>query len=658
MSSMDRTRFLFASLLAGTSLAVATPAAAQASPQVDQARRQLVAMAPAYPAQAAGRWTMLTGNAQMSFADYAGFLLAFPGFPREELLRTRAEDSLERSGASPEQLVAYFAQYPALTNPGRARHALALQALGRPEAFEAARAAWRGGKMSSAAEMYLLQALGGRLTAEDQDERMRALLWQGDAEAAARQIAYVSPAYRATAMARLSLLQGTEPASIGVPVPAEAQRDPGYVYNLARYYRRTSQGQRAASLLASRPTFASLPADAEDFVSEMLVAARASNARDAVRIAGSSDDLFAPGTDISTLSLKLRDDYTTLKWLGGTQALWQLGDGAAAAPLFYRYGAAARTPQTKSKGFYWAGRAAQQAGDQAGATRYFEMAAGFPEYYYGLLALERLGRAPAYSAQPPAMPTAEQRAAFAASPMAQAIRVVGGQSDWRTARYFYTQLADTARSESELMLAAELAREQNLPELAVVVGRTAPEKGYTSFTRVGFPTVETPAGVNWTMVHAIARQESEFDDERVSHAGAQGLMQLMPGTAREQAGRIGLSSSGYGLTGRGSRADNIRLGDSYFSRMLAYYNGSYPLAVAAYNAGPGNVNRWLRSNGDPRNGGIEWVRWIELIPIFETRNYVQRVLENAVVYEHLHPERTLYGTPRGISRFIGKSTPG
>ena len=227
MSSMDRTRFLFASLLAGTSLAVATPAAAQASPQVDQARRQLVAMAPAYPAQAAGRWTMLTGNAQMSFADYAGFLLAFPGFPREELLRTRAEDSLERSGASPEQLVAYFAQYPALTNPGRARHALALQALGRPEAFEAARAAWRGGKMSSAAEMYLLQALGGRLTAEDQDERMRALLWQGDAEAAARQIAYVSPAYRATAMARLSLLQGTEPASIGVHVPAEAQREPG-----------------------------------------------------------------------------------------------------------------------------------------------------------------------------------------------------------------------------------------------------------------------------------------------------------------------------------------------------------------------------------------------------------------------------------------------
>ena len=92
--------------------------------------------------------------------------------------------------------------------------------------------------------------------------------------------------------------------------------------------------------------------------------------------------------------------------------------------------------------------------------------------------------------------------------------------------------------------------------------------------------------------------------------------------------------------------------------MMDYYGGSYPLAVAAYNAGAGNVNKWLRANGDPRTGSVDWLRWIEQIPIFETKNYVQRVLENAVVYEALHPERVRYGSSRGISQFIGKRTPG
>jgi len=157
-------------------------------------------------------------------------------------------------------------------------------------------------------------------------------------------------------------------------------------------------------------------------------------------------------------------------------------------------------------------------------------------------------------------------------------------------------------------------------------------------------------------VHAIARQESEFDQDRVSHAGARGLMQLMPGTANEQAGKMGMAYMSASLTG--DPQYNIRLGDGYFARMMDYYGGSYPLAVAAYNAGAGNVNKWLRANGDPRTGNIDWLRWIEEIPIFETKNYVQRVLENAVVYEALHPERVRSGSPKGISRFVGKRTPG
>ena len=201
-----------------------------------------------------------------------------------------------------------------------------------------------------------------------------------------------------------------------------------------------------------------------------------------------------------------------------------------------------------------------------------------------------------------------------------------------------------------MQLAANLATELGLPELAVVIGRVAPEKDFAGFTSVGFPVVSTPAGTDFTVVHAIARQESEFDRDRISHAGARGLMQLMPATAQEQSGKMGMAYMSAGLTDNPQY--NIQLGDGYFARMMDYYGGSYPLAVAAYNAGPGNVNKWLRANGDPRTGAINWIDWLERIPVYETKNYVQRVLENAADYEQLYPQRAQTGRARTVSEFL------
>ena len=163
--------------------------------------------------------------------------------------------------------------------------------------------------------------------------------------------------------------------------------------------------------------------------------------------------------------------------------------------------------------------------------------------------------------------------------------------------------------------------------------------GLKGFERLGHPTTQTHPGANWTMVHAIARQESEFDRNRVSHAGARGMMQLMPGTAREEAGKIGVSYMSADLTANPSY--NIRLGDAHFARLMDRYGGAYPLAIAAYNAGPGRVNQWLAANGDPRNGSVDWVTWIEQIPSnFETRYYVMRVIGNAVSYANMHPDKS------------------
>lgn len=612
----------------------------------------LVARQPAAIDAAVARWEVLQASRTAMFADYAGFVLAYPTFPRAETLRLRAEAALENEAPQASDVVRYFDANPPLTNPGRARYALALAALQRPEALAEARRAWRGGQMADSAELYLAQLFPGQFLPDDYAARVDALLWQGKADAAARQLPYLSEQARTMALARMALVRGTRPEMAGVIVPAGADADPGYVFNLVKFLRGSGQNAEAARVFTNRPGFSHPALDPEGFVGQLLGVAGSVSAREAANIAARTDDLFDRGATLSDASFTLRDRLTDLMWLGGTRAMWDLGDGNTAAPLFARYAEAAKTPLTKTKGYYWAGRAARQAGNQAGAAQYFELAARSPDYYYGQLALSALNRPmPAFAPLPQGGVDARARAEFEARPVVKAIRALANnRRDWRTERRFFEALGDEANTPATLQMAGQLARELQMDELAVVLGLKMGETGITGLERIGFPTVATPPVVNdWVMVHAIGRQESEFDRNRESHAGARGIMQLMPGTAREQAGKMGMQYLSADITR--SPQYNIQLGDGYFARMMSYYGGSYPLAIAAYNAGPGRVNQWLRLNGDPRTGAVDWVTWIEKIPSnFETRYYVMRVIGNAVTYAHMYPE--LAGRPRPVDSFL------
>ena len=658
MSSMVRTTIISALIMLAYTPSLASAQTQGLRPEDgsdwDVARTTLQALPPGNMVQAVARWKLLTASPGFTFTDYATFLLTYPGLPDETKLRASAEASLDREAVDSRQLAAFFDRFPPLTNPGRAAYAMALYALGRPQAAEAARAAWRGGAMSDAAEANLQARIGPALTLDDHDARMDALLWAGATAAADRELVYTSPARRPTFAARLALAKGQDP---GAMASGDAQIDPGYIYNRSRYLRTRGQSSSAASLLALRPRSTALPREPRKWVGELLAVARSAEASSAVRIATGSDDMFAPGADVSRQSFAIRDDYTSLMWLGGTKALGSLGDGRRAAPLFYRYGTAARTPQTRSKGFYWAGRASAQAGDGAGATRYFQLAAQYPDQYYGMLALERLGLPlPPFNGAPQVVPTADQRAAFNARPITQAVREVARESDWPTAVRFFREISDQAETEADHVMVAELARQLGRRDLGVILGQSAQGDGLGNFQRIAFPLIPVTPGADWTMVHAISRQESQFAMNAISHAGARGLMQLMPATAREQARMTGLDYNPQALTT--DAGYNLTLGDGYFGRMMDYYGGSYPLAVAAYNAGAGNVNKWLRLNGDPRTGAVDWVEWAEKIPISETRNYVQRVLENAVVYEAMNPARARYKGTNPLSHFLGKRYPG
>ena len=440
--------------------------------------------------------------------------------------------------------------------------------------------------------------------------------------------------------------------------------DAGFVADKATWLLNTGNWVAGRQYLANRPALTFRPGDAEKWYEALLTQARAA-ANDsqwsfAYGIASKLDDAYLPGTDVNTRPIGERDDYTSLAWLAGSTAFYNLGRPLDAMEMFRRYATAAKSPQTQSKGFYWAGRAALQAGDAATANSYFARAGAFPDQFYGQLALERLGRpipAPATVERPVEISAAE-RAAFANRSVVRAVKALGQMGYWEDQSKFARAIANNADTDADHYLAVELAQSIGRPDVGVMVGRRAVSSGLTGYGESAFPRVPVPseAQFNWTMVHAIARQESQFDRQIVSHAGARGLMQLMPGTAREQAGKLGMS---YDASSLNDPSYNIMLGSSYFQRMLDYYGGSYPLAVAAYNAGPGNVNRWIASNGDPRLPGADMLRWIEQIPLFETRNYVQRVLENAVVYEAMNPQRARFrGTTTPLSRYLGKQTPG
>ena len=610
-------------------------------------------------------WKRLQQSDNYPFADYANFLLAHPGWPGEKSRRAAAETILDSGATMPDLAVRFFTRFPPITSAGRLRYAEALAATGRrAEAEDQARRAWRGGVLRGSDESRLLASFGSALRPMDHDAREDMLLWQGATSIATRQLAYTSPERRPVFDARIAYRTNAADAATRASfAEPRGQADPGYIADRARWLRENGQTPAMRAYLAQPRRLTSYPGDLEKWYEVLLTAARGAAADGqydlAYRIASQVDDGVPPGTDLSDMSLGIRDDYTSLTWLAGTIALNTLNRPTDAVGMFDRYGRGSKTPQTQSKGLYWAGRAAEMAGNRTMAQSYYTRAGGYPDLFYGQLAVERSGvplKGPPDLSGKTAAPAV--RSAFYNREVVRAAQLLGQMGNRLDQSQFLRQIAQDATTDDDHLLAAELSRTLGRPDLGVMVGRSALQNGLSSYTAAGYPSVKIPEGQRdyWTIIHAIARQESQFNRDAVSHAGARGLMQLMPGTAREIAAKLGM---GYDPGALNADTDyNIQLGSSYFQKLLDRYGNSYPLAVAAYNAGPGNVNKWLAAYGDPRMPGGDMVRWIEQIPIFETRNYVQRVLENAVVYDLLNPAHARSAGPANLSWYLGKRQPG
>lgn len=613
-------------------------------------------------AYALNDWRTLRQSGNYRFADYARFLIANPGWPDETRMRGWAEKAMQ-PGENASTVLAFFAARKPTSGNGWARLADAYSASGRmAEALDAARHAWASDDLGSTDEQAIWARYGASFTRADHDARIDALLFAKKPDDANRFLSMATPQRQAAFAARIAMqTDASDAASRYGAVIGSVNSDAGLMMDRARWLRANNYDNSAEDLAARAHNFTYKPSDAERFY-DMLILLADDAAQDrkwqtAYNIASQLDDALPAGAIVADQPIGVRDNYTTLAWLAGNVALDRMQRPASAIGMFERYERASRSLQVETKGEYWAGRAALASGQFQTANAYFQRAAAYPDLFYGQLALERLGRsvAPPPAALPQYTTTSVQRAAFNSRGLVQAVRLLGQQGRSTEQALFVQALARSLDNDVDRNLAVELGQQLGRQDLAVWTSRMARIKGSSFYVRQAYPMLSASVSSDlWSLAHGISRQESSFDPYAISHAGARGMMQLMVGTAREQADKMDIGFDSYKLIT--DPAYNVMIGSAYFQRMLNIWNGNVPLAVASYNAGSGNVGKWVRQYGDPR-GQVDVLKWIEAIPYAETRAYVQHVIENTVVYDSMRSAQPQQ-TALHVSRYLGKSQPG
>lgn len=575
-------------------------------------------------------WMRLASRiAPASAAELVSFLAENPDWPLPVTLSRRAEAALT---TEPDDALAlrHFARYPAQTVAGALRHAEALDRAGRGrEARDAVRRGWAEGPGDALAEENLLLRFGSLLTEEDHWRRFDRLAFAQDFAGARRAAGRLAGTRRNAADLRLALMAEDESVLSATPP------DIGVAYEQARLLRRRDRDQEAAAVWAAAER---LQAGLDDSASRRVWIERQILSRKLLRLGQPQQAYRVAAAHGQT---GLGEPRQEGEFLAGFIALRRLNEPAAAARHFAAVGQDSRSVITRARSAYWQGRALAAGGDQRDARARYTEAAGLPVAFYGQLAALALGENEArlsariQQAQVPAVTTA-RAADYTGLELTRAVLTLADLGDTRRARIFLLRLEDLANDGTDRMLAARLAAYIGRPDHAVWVARRAGAAG-DMLLPLGWPApyavpVSSPEPA---YLNAITRQESNFDPSAVSGSNARGLMQLLPSTATMVARRIGVPFQVAQLTA--NPEVNMRLGAAYLGDMLARYDGALPLAAAAYNAGPGRVDQWLGTYGDPRGPDVDVIDWMEQIPFGETRNYVQRVIENVVVYRAQNP---------------------
>lgn len=565
---------------------------------------------------------------QFTPKELISYLNAHPHWPHYEKLCQKAEAVISAK-ASPDEILTWFEKHPPQTFDGIMGYGKTLLAhKQKQKAAQMVVNGWQTMTLTKAQEKEILTQFGPFLQAKNHIARLEFLLWEENVEEAKRMLPRVPVENQKIAEVRLAFLseKANAPQKMQA-LPAQLRQNEGLLYEKVKWLRQKGDYKGAQQILVKAPIHA-LHAEKwwkeQNYIAREFMALRQYGA--AYKIV--NNHKIQPGVD----------DYADAEWLSGWLALRFLNKPDDALHHFKTLCAHVKGAISKSRGAYWVGRAHEQKGDIDLAEKAYAKAAYYKTTYYGQLAATKIKQKPfpTLSAAPRAKK--EERQKFAQNELVKAAHVLkglGGAADHEL-RKFLLHIASQAETRAERELSVELAHALSPQE---VVG-AAKKAGYSEpvLLKAAFPIYSIPRKgqeiPEVPLVMAIAYQESRFIPSALSSAGAMGLLQLLSTTAALEAKRLGIAHRDNKLF---DPQYNLTLGSAHLSHLLNNFMGSYILMMAAYNAGPTPVKRWIQELGDPRQGKVDIIDWIEMIPYYETRNYVMRVLENVTNYRSLQP---------------------
>jgi soluble lytic murein transglycosylase len=581
-------------------------------------------------------WSILrvAPRTDASFADTWRFLREQPDWPEPEVLRRQAEERIGPETPATE-VVRYFTAFPPLTSTGHMRRLEAASAAAPGDVTRFARDTWQNATLRGSDENDFLNRYAQHLTGPDQVARFDRIFREGRHQVARDLVPKLPPDYQPVANARLAMAAKAADAGTLLKALSPARlAEPQLRFERMQWIRRTGTLDEAKVALAGQ-----IPNQTDAWWNERNVVVRE------LLAANRPADAYAVAINHG---LTKGVGFAEAEFLAGWIALRQLKKPADALKHFSTLYDGVSTDISRSRGAYWLGRTYESVKQTKDANDWYTRAAGFGQTFYGQLAARKLsGVSPKLPVDP--VPTEAEKQALAGRELATMARYLGQTGDYDRARPFLLRLARAITAPGEVALLSQLALDLKRPDVGLTVARRGAENGVVLFD-AAFPIVDLgPTGsVERSLALALTKQESSFNAGAVSTSGALGLMQLLPGTARDVAGRLKVPFIQDKLTR--DPAYNVQLGSQYLGEMLQRFGGSYEIAAAAYNAGPNRVARWLEAGNDPRTGKIDMVDWIEMIPFRETRNYVQRIMEGVNVYRD-----RLNGQFRSVPPATGRS---
>jgi soluble lytic murein transglycosylase len=570
---------------------------------------------------------------EAGFARLSRFRSEHPNWPSVDWLGQRAEEALFGDKHPDRTVKAYFAAARPKTAAGKL--ALARVLMREGDAFEAAvlvKEVWREDDLGESAETAVKKELGEFLGFAERKYRADRLLYAEKIASAMRAAEYAGKDVVQLARARAAAASERANEKMFAELPPPVKDDPGALFSRIHTLRHNEKIAEAAALMRDAPRDPLIIVDGDAWWTERRLIARK------LLDKGEYADAYLLCAQHSARSTSAKVEA---EFHAGWIALRFLDNPVKAQRHFDLLAQFAETPIQKSRAAYWQGRAAAAFGtaeDQERARAYFERAAAHSTTYYGQLARAKLGAADSSPLRPPPKPAEGD----ARDEAVRAVELLFAASEKELAQQLAAEATRRLEKPEQVAALAEVTARRRDAKMSLTLGKLASYRGIAldeaAFPGYGVPQFNAlPGSAPRAIVYAIARQESAFDPKAVSSAGAMGLMQMIASTARHTAHQVGVGFDVKRLTGE--PAFNAQLGAAHLGILLGEHRGSYILTFAAYNAGGKRVKEWIDAYGDPRRREVDPIDWVERIPFSETRNYVQRVIENLVVYRARFSDR-------------------